>query len=243
MPRRVMKPECPDEYEVMRLPRSFWGMSQEGMTATMQRELEALIDNADLYCRRGFVLVLYGPAHTGKSGAAAVIAKKTMETGLRGLWTNPSTIRDAVRWDFDYSHDKSYLFYVKQVSLLVIDDLVDTDYTEKLYGLKDYRDLVLRRAEAGRSTIITTRMPPEAWRWVYDDCARYFTSVSCREAHRVVAPSISEILSAPLPLGFEAPTPLVAEQTLSPLQQTPPALQQLVEAFSDDYNDQTGDDE
>lgn len=168
MPRRINKPECREEYEVMMLPPSLWGVTQEELTPSTKPVLDKLIDDAATYCRKGYVLVIYGGPGTGKSSAAAVVAKKTMETGIRALWTCPGMLRDAVRWELDYNSQRSYLFHTQQVSLLVIDDLVEADFDYKQYGRNEYRDLLRRRSSYGKSTIVTTSMPPEVWRWIYD---------------------------------------------------------------------------
>lgn len=180
MPRRILKAECPEEYEVMHLPSKFWGAVQDSIPKLALNVLTKLIDDADTYCRRGYVMVVYGSPRSGKSSAAAVVAKKTMETGLRALWSTPSMLQDAVRWDFDFSQDRTYLFHAKQVSLLIIDDLSDADYGNKYFTQKDYRDLIVRRAENGRSTIITTADAPAKWQWIYDALPQHFVGVECK---------------------------------------------------------------
>lgn len=166
MPREILKPSCYDEHEVMLLPAMYRTAQQEQLPHSIEGPVGKLIDNAKFYCQQGYLMVIFGPEGSGKSFAAAVIAMKTMETGLRALWQNQWSLGDAQRWDQPYSASETILHRIQTVSLLVIDDLQPFTAADRFWTERELRILLRRRAEQRKSTIITTTMEPKDFAWM-----------------------------------------------------------------------------
>jgi hypothetical protein len=117
------------------------------------------------------VLVLAGPVDTGKTVAAAWGA----------AWSGGRLVKaiDLIRAGM-YPDDHGFWPRVHAEKLLVVDDLGTEPLDGKGYGIAAITDLVDRRYDGARKTIVTTNLPLEEFK------ARYGAGLGARLWRRIV---------------------------------------------------------
>jgi len=161
--RLTMCPECAAGY-VERRRREEIGrlLDQAGVPARYQAATEAAVDRrlwAKVGAWRGApeMLTLLGPTGSGKSMAAACLARVLLLDGKRCLWVRPMDAIADMRADLDSAH--MLLRRLIDAPVLILDDLGTERLTD--YALEQLVSLVFRRWDNLAPTVVTTNATPE----------------------------------------------------------------------------------
>jgi DNA replication protein DnaC len=111
------------------------------------------VESAADHVRAGRGVYFYGESGMGKSGAAAIIAKAAIDSGVTVLWLPVADIVALCDVRNEFSPDLKYIDRVMQVNLLILDGLGDEFPAEP--GRAQVRRILSLRAERGRATIVT----------------------------------------------------------------------------------------
>lgn len=129
---------------------------------------EKYIVNKKLVIDKGIGCFIGGNPSTGKSYAAAVIAKNFRHSEYSVQWLDAEEAYDLLAWNRDYP-DAEYGNWQNRtafVDLLIIDNFG----AEKAANRKKILfDLLKRRVENKKPTIITTRLTPKGVAEIYED--------------------------------------------------------------------------
>lgn len=145
-----------NDLDRMNLPATFW-RSQLAKVAPEAREVfTRYIGSIDKWMAKGVGFLLLGESGTGKTSAAAVLAKAAKARGKSAYFTRIGELRDAMKKDTMFSDDMSVHDRCKTVDFLVLDDLNLEDATLPYLNAVGLTDLVLSRGERYRTTVVTS---------------------------------------------------------------------------------------
>lgn len=146
-----------EDLQLMLLPESFYSLTVDDLPT---EEAAKLLDRYAGKLKSAFDnkvgLLITGPADCGKEEVAAIIAKVAASFRKTGMYISVSDLRDSLIRRVNYNADKSAVQRAKEVDLLILTGLEETDSKEKFLSLKDIASLVRARANRFRLTIITT---------------------------------------------------------------------------------------
>lgn len=147
------------DYRRMRLPHRYIESSFDTVVGEHKAHIEKFLRQIEENIAAGRGLLLFGPPSTGKSSIAALAAKEVVRRGKTSLFLNfvefVADDRDAV---FDDTH--TVIQRAKAVDLLVLDEVGFRAMTNG--ERKRLDEVVRRRIDEVRSTIITTNDPGES---------------------------------------------------------------------------------
>lgn len=143
----------------MRLPQRYVDSTFASVVGEHAAIIELFLRKVEENLAAGRGLFMYGPPSTGKSSIASLVAKEVVRRGKTSLFLNFAEFaaddRDAV---FDDAH--TVIQRAKMVDLLVIDEVGFRGMTAG--ERKRLEEVVRRRTDEVRSTIITTNDPGES---------------------------------------------------------------------------------
>lgn len=151
------------DFELMGLPRRHWETSLEKVVdegdPSPRSVTRRYLDHLEEMCRRGHGLFYWGPNETGKSAAAAHVAKAYRRRGQSVLFARSEMIRRATLDDV-YVAGRDLWKRAKAADVLVVDDLGKEHEGGTGYA-RSQLDLLLReRYGDGMVTLYTTNLRP-----------------------------------------------------------------------------------
>lgn len=167
---RMRQPKKKITEEVLRrmdLPKHYWNVTRDEITAKIGGRDEGLVKMIDIYLssrndmwRKGVGLILIGPNGVGKTCAAAFLAKEFRALNKPVLFAPADSVLDKKKKNEIFEHNKNYTYWewMKRVSVLILDDLgkeADTwgDFPQM------WDELFRARLGAQLITIVTTNFP------------------------------------------------------------------------------------
>lgn len=155
--RRVLTPV---DLSRMCLPEAHWRVKLQGVQLSVRQVVHNYLFKIESYIERGTGLFIVGEAGVGKTSVAALVAKEARMRGHTVFFTPVYVLRESVKARIEFDADVSYLKRCRDVDVLVLDDLAQTDLVGFDARLVD--ELVHFRKQAKRLTVITTSELPEA---------------------------------------------------------------------------------
>lgn len=145
----------------MGLPRDLWTSKVPAIQDVAARDaVIGWLRNIDRMFADGVGMLLFGGPGVGKSAVASILARAARERGKTVYFTTVWELRQAIWNKEPFDSERTVFERARGVDLLVLDDLVVTDSTERVFGLKDLRALIGSRAAEKRVTVLTTQMTP-----------------------------------------------------------------------------------
>ena len=144
--------------ERMNLPEDLWLAKVQSVSQKTRKPTENYLRNIDTAASKGASLLIHGSKGVGKTAIAALIAKEARSRGYTVLFVRVWELREMIRARMAYDADSSVAERVREVQVLVLDDLRQEDADEKFFTLSEIQQLVRYRASRRRLTIVTTRL-------------------------------------------------------------------------------------
>jgi len=144
----------------MCLPEAHWRVKLQGVQLSVRQVVHNYLFKIDAHIQRGTGLFIVGEAGVGKTSIAALVAKEARMRGHTVFFTPVYVLRESVKARIEFDSDVSYLKRCRDVDVLVLDDLAQSDLVGFDARLVD--ELVHFRKQAKRLTVITTSETPEA---------------------------------------------------------------------------------
>jgi DNA replication protein DnaC len=148
----------------MRLPRHLWDASIGGVPESVRDSVANYLKNICKAKSSGGSLLFHGKPGRGKTGAGVVVLKEARTWGFSTYVTTTSELREAVRAHTTFDYESSVYEWCRTVDFLLLDDVGETDVTEKFFTLNDIRGLLLNRQDRGLITVVTSARDVNAWR-------------------------------------------------------------------------------
>lgn len=153
-----------EDVELMALPPHFWTVRFNQITAQLDGNEGALAAKIRAYFeagqenrRRGLGLMLVGPNGCGKSCAAAWMGMEYKRLGETVLWVSAIDVLDHKMQGTWYSEDTTYWQWIRDVDVLILDDLGKGDKGSGYHQIL-WDQLLRHRHDQRRVTIITTNV-------------------------------------------------------------------------------------
>jgi len=141
----------------MSIPREYWDVTIDHVAESVRANIANYIKNFDEAADKGAGLLLCGSVGVGKTTAAVVVAMKVRARARTALFTRVSELRDLLRRREMFDGDVLVSERIREVDLLVLDDLQESDALERVFSLSEIGQLVRFRSSWCRPTVITTR--------------------------------------------------------------------------------------
>lgn len=151
-------PEC---LESMRIPRAYWRCSSARAPESCRDFLQRYLANIPKMLQRGWGLFLYGNRGVGKTAVATMLCRRSREYCSEILFISASDLRRALRERQEWDEDRLMADWIREVDVLVIDDLSPEDAADPLYGDAYFARLVAARRGTRAVTHLTTDIPFE----------------------------------------------------------------------------------
>jgi len=148
----------------MRIPKHLWEATLDKVPTIVREAVSNYLKNIQKAKDTGGSLLLHGKPGVGKTGVGVVVLKEARAWGYTTYTTTTSDLREAVRAHTTYDYESSVYDWCRAVDFLLLDDVNETDATEKFFTLNDLRGLILSRQDRGLITIITSVRDVPTWR-------------------------------------------------------------------------------
>lgn len=151
--KKIPDPETPTEYiersyEVKRIPYSLREFAENYLNSTLK-----LINQNP---RTSTInLLLMGAPGKGKTYMSAIIAKEFLRKNKTVYFTRMRSLLDKA-----FDEKKEVVDIIKNVDLLIIDELAQEYHTDSQWALKQIQDIIKERQETNLPTICTTNAAP-----------------------------------------------------------------------------------
>jgi len=146
----------------MNLPEDLWLAKVQHVSDKAKKPTGNYLRNIDQAVANGAGLVIHGAKGVGKTAIAVLIAKEARSHGYTAFFTRVWELREMIRSRMDYDADSTVAQRVRDVEVLVLDDLRPEDAGEKFFTFSEIVQLVRYRASRRRLTVITTRQSIQA---------------------------------------------------------------------------------
>lgn len=147
-----------DDLQRMNLPEDFWRVKVTEVAEQVRPTVERFLFRIEEFLSRGVGLILSGGPGVGKTGIASLVCKEARSRGFTAFFVSVWDLRDGIRSRTMFDDEESVLDRCKDVDVLVIDGLRQSDATEPFFKSRDLEELVAFRNERRRMTVVTTRM-------------------------------------------------------------------------------------
>lgn len=148
----------------MALPRHFWNVRFSEITSQLDGDEGSLADKLGAYLRdwqenrrNGLGLIISGLNGTGKTCAAVVVGQEFRRRGQSVLFVSAADVRDLKFDGTWFSEDVTYWEWIREVDVLILDDLGKGDDTSG-YNQVMWDQLLRHRHDHRYVTIITTNL-------------------------------------------------------------------------------------
>lgn len=146
------------DLERMNLPEDLWRAKVQIVSDKTRIPTENYLRSIDVAVAHGAGLIVHGSKGVGKTAIAVLIAKEARSRGYTTLFVRVWELREMIRSRMSYDADFSMAERVREVDILVLDDLRQEDAVEKFFTLSEIQQLVRYRASRRRLTVLTTRL-------------------------------------------------------------------------------------
>lgn len=167
-PRHAYRQLVPSDFVMMNLPEAYRGVRRDGVQPSNREVVERYIDNIVTAMERPAGLWILGAEGVGKTAFAAIIAKAARAHRFTVWFTDLWGLQEDLRVRDDERHDDGVLTTCRKVDLLVIDALRESDAESKLFGRSQIVALIRHRCNAGRATVVTSRLTAREINAVFD---------------------------------------------------------------------------
>jgi len=157
MRRKLVKMDL----ERMNLPEEYWTARVDTVSAITRPAVERYMKNIDAMITKAAGLIIHGETGVGKTTVAALISKEARSRGRTVFFTRVWELREMIRARIPFDADMAVAERVREVDVLVLDDLREEDTSEKFFTISEITELVQYRTAWHRLTIITSCMLPE----------------------------------------------------------------------------------
>lgn len=151
----------------MNIPERLWDSSFTSLAKPLREPIKRYVNNLPAFLSKGIGFWFYGPSGTGKTCGGVVILKAAWERHKVGYFTTVKDLRASVKEDADFDSSESVMERVRNVDVLVLDDLAQDDFKHFHFGIGDVEHLLNSRSMRGKTTILSTRLDPTAFRLEY----------------------------------------------------------------------------
>lgn len=142
----------------MNLPEDLWYSKVDGVLESVRPAIARYLWKVPQMVQDGIGLLIHGPEGTGKSAIASLVAKEARSGGYTVLFVRVWELREMLRSRMDFDDDTTMIGRAREVDVLVLDDLRESDATEKFFGLSEIEALISLRGAKRRVTVVTTRL-------------------------------------------------------------------------------------
>jgi len=146
------------------IPRRFWDADPEQVKGDNTWIKQSLADPANVWAGRGYGLFIHGPFNTGKSAAAAILARDFVMRCHVVLWLS---VRDVPAVRFHEGDMAKLDKLLRRADLLVLDDLGSERYRLESAAGAALEEVVRIMYEANRAPIITSNVEWQAFQAGY----------------------------------------------------------------------------
>jgi len=143
----------------MNIPEEYWRAKLDYVSETARKSVKTYLKNIDEAVANGAGLIIHGGRGVGKTSIAVMVAKEARAWRYTVLFTRLWELREMIRSRIPYDAETMMAERVREVTVLVLDDLRQEDVTEKFFTLSEINQLVKYRASRRKLTIVTTRLP------------------------------------------------------------------------------------
>lgn len=143
----------------MNVPEGLWRTRLQWVPKSIFAALQNYCENFNVMAEKGAGLLLWGHEGVGKSGAATVVAKEARARGYTVFYTSIVELREAVRERRLFDESSSVLERCRDVDVLILDNLQESDVSEPHVNLAVVEDLLVGRGAKLKISILTTRIP------------------------------------------------------------------------------------
>lgn len=145
------------------IPKRYWHVTfaEVPKAAPYREDLRKYVHDLPEMLRQGIGLYLYSTANgTGKTALAAIVAKHALRIKRSAYFISAGLLQDAVIRGEMVNEDTTVLEHVRQVSLLVIDDLGKEFDGRSGFSASLLEGIARKRVQDMRATIYTSNITP-----------------------------------------------------------------------------------
>jgi DNA replication protein DnaC len=150
-----------NDYRLMLLPEEYKGSE---LTDLVNDAFRQSISNYVKAMRTMYEdhvgLLIWGPPSSGKSEAAAILAKEARRRFKSAMFVPIWDLRESVLNRVMFVSGKSPMQRAKEVDFLVLDGLDTEDGDAKFFNLAEIARLIGVRKQQGKLTVVTSRLSP-----------------------------------------------------------------------------------
>lgn len=146
------------DMERMNLPEEYWFVKVDGVPGSVRSKVRRYMTRFDRMYAVSAGLLLLGPEGVGKTTISAVIAKEARCRGYTVLFIRLWELREMIRARIGYNDDLTISQRVREVDVLVLDDLREEDASEKFFTLAEIVELIKYRRGRCKITIVTSQV-------------------------------------------------------------------------------------
>jgi len=148
------------DLERMNLPEDLWYSKVERVLESVRPAIARYLWKTPQMVQEGIGLLIFGPKGSGKSAVASLVAKEARSRGYTVLFVKIWELREMLRSRMFFDDTTTILGRAREVDVLVLDDLRESDAAEKFFGLSEIEALVGYRGSKRKITVLTTSLAP-----------------------------------------------------------------------------------
>lgn len=154
------RPLTREHLERMAVPAGLWRARFDALPEASRPVFASYVARLDEMVAKGVGLLILGPQGVGKSAALSVVGKEARARGHTVVYTTVWDLREAVRARTPFDSDETVFDRVRNVGVLLLDNLRPEDNSEVVFNRRSIEELLSERASRARPTLVTTRMTP-----------------------------------------------------------------------------------
>jgi DNA replication protein DnaC len=152
------------------VPRRYWGLEIEDCLLETDSSLAFVkyaCDNAEEVAYRGLGFSLFGSRGRGKTTLTTYFLKAALRAGIPGYFVLMESLMNMIRDSFDDDKEKDRLTIIKNIQVLVLDDLGREYTTNSGFVLARLDELFRFRDSMGHSTIFSSNLTGDEFKAKY----------------------------------------------------------------------------
>jgi DNA replication protein DnaC len=151
----------------MNIPERLWGATYGELTEILKTPIRRYVADIDNMLAKGTGFWIYGEPGSGKTCGGVVLLKAAWEKRRVGYFTTVKELRISIKENTDFDSTESVQSRARNADVLVLDDLALDDFKNYTFGIGDIEHLLNVRSMRGKTTVLSTRLDPDAFRDQY----------------------------------------------------------------------------